>query len=150
MRLWIDADALPGDLKDLIVRASQRLGLETVFVANKPIKVPPMPLLKVVVVGKGPDVADAHIVTESASGDVCVSQDIPLAALLVAKGVVVIDPRGELHTEASIGERLSVRNFMQDLRDAGTVTSGPKPFDAKAKQAFAATLDRVLTAAARR
>jgi uncharacterized protein YaiI (UPF0178 family) len=149
LRLWIDADALPNDLKDLIVRASTRLGMETVFVANKLIRLPPLPTLKQVVVGHGPDVADSHIVQHSEKGDVCVSQDIPLAALLVAKGVVVIDPRGDLHTEASIGERLSVRNFMQDLRDAGTVTGGPRPFDAKAKQAFAATFDRVLTQALR-
>lgn len=149
MRLWIDADALPGDLKDLIVRAAQRLALETVFVANKPIKLPPLSMLRQTLVGKGPDVADSYIVSHSESGDVCVSQDIPLAALLVAKGVVVIDPRGELHTEASIGERLSVRNFMQDLRDAGTMTNGPRPFDARAKQAFASTLDRVLTKALR-
>lgn len=144
-RLWIDADALPGDLKDIVVRASQRLSLETVFVANKAIKLPPFPTLKQTIVGKGPDVADSYIVQHSEKGDVCVTQDIPLAALLVAKGVVSIDPRGDLHTEASIGERLSVRNFMQDLRDAGAVTGGPRPFDARAKQAFASTLDRVLS-----
>ncbi len=149
MRLWIDADALPGDLKDLIIRASQRLSLETVFVANKAIKLPPLPTLRQTIVGHGPDVADTYIVEQAVTGDVCVSQDIPLAALLVAKGVVVIDPRGDLHTEASIGERLSVRNFMQDLRDAGGITGGPRPFDAKAKQAFASTLDRVLTKAMR-
>jgi uncharacterized protein YaiI (UPF0178 family) len=93
----------------------------------------------------GPDVADQHIVANAVAGDLVVTQDIPLAAALVPKRVAVLDPRGEEHTPDTIGERLSVRNFMEQLRTAGTVTGGPLPFDARAKQAFAAALDRALT-----
>jgi hypothetical protein len=96
------------------------------------------------------DVADSHIV-ESASGeDIVVTADIPLAALVVAKGVAAIDPRGDLYTESNVRERLSIRDFMRDLRGAGVEVGGPRPFDARSKQAFAATFDRVLTQAMRR
>jgi len=100
-------------------------------------------------VTEGPDVADAYIVEASASGDLCVTADIPLAARLVGKGVIAIDPRGDLYSEDSIGERLSVRDFAAGLRDAGVQTSGPPPFNLKAKQRFASTLDRELTRAVR-
>ena len=147
MKLWIDADALPNDLKDLVLRAAERLKLETHFVANKPIRLPPSPLLRGVVVPHGVDVADAYIVTNAEAGDVCVTQDIPLASELVKKGVVAIDPRGDLHTEATIGERLAMRNLMTDLRDSRQIGGGggPKPFDHRDRQRFASTLDRVLT-----
>lgn len=93
----------------------------------------------------GPDVADQHIATRAEPGDLVITQDIPLAALLVPKGVAVLDPRGEEHTAETIGERLSVRDFMEQYRTAGGVTGGPPPYDASAKNAFAAALDRTLT-----
>src|SRR4051794_35623380 len=140
--MWVDADALPTEIKEIILRASRRLRVETVFVANKNVWVDDDPLVSFVRVTEGPDVADAFIVEASAPADLCVTADIPLAARLVDKGLIAIDPRGTLYSEASIGERLSIRDFMAGLRDAGVHTSGPPPFNAKAKQRFAATLDR--------
>lgn len=107
-------------------------------------------LVTAVRVNGGPDVADRYIAEHAESGDLVVTQDIPLAALLVPKQVAVLDPRGDEHTAETIGERLSVRDYMEALRMAGTVTSGPAPYDGRAKQAFAAALDRVLTRLLRR
>lgn len=149
IRMWVDADALPGQIKEIILRASRRLGVATVFVANKNVWVDDDPLVSFVRVGAGLDVADSFIVEASTRGDLCVTADIPLAALLVDKGLVVIDPRGDLYSAASIGERRSIRDFMADLRGAGVQTGGPPPFDLKAKQRFASTLDRELTRALR-
>ena len=133
-------------MKDLVFRAAKRLNLPTVLVANQRL-VPPAgnPLVTVVRVEGGPDVADQHIAARAEPGDLVVTQDIPLAALLVAQGVAVLDPRGDEHTSETVGERLSVRNFMDHLRGAGAVTGGPPPYDARAKRAFAAALDRTLT-----
>ena len=127
-------------------RSARRLGIETVLVANQRLQTPPgNPLVSAVRVAGGPDVADEYIATHANAGDVVVTQDVPLAALLVPRRIVVLDPRGEEHTEETIGERLSVRDFMDQARLAGIVTAGPPPYDARAKQAFAAALDRVLT-----
>ena len=127
-------------------RAAKRLGVETVLVANQRLQTPPgNPLVLAVWVDGGADVADRHIADHAAAGDLVVTQDVPLAALLVPMGVAVLDPRGEEHTAETIGERLSVRDFMERARMAGTVTGGPPPYDARARQAFAAALDRVLT-----
>ena len=146
MRIWIDADATPREVKEIVFRAAKRLGIETVLVANSRLQTPPgNPLISAVRVDGGADMADQHIVAESVAGDLVVTQDIPLAALLVPKQVVVLDPRGQEHTEETIGERLSIRDFMEDARMAGIVTGGPAPFDARAKQAFAGALDRALT-----
>src|SRR5258706_10259993 len=131
--IWVDADACPGAVKEIILRAAARVGVATVFVANKGIHLPPSPHLRAVRVPSGIDVADQYVVKESAPGDLAVTADIPLASLLVAKGVVAIDPRGALYSEENIAERLSLRDFFQGLRDAGEVTGGPKSFDAKAK-----------------
>lgn len=148
--LWIDADAAPRDVKDICVRASERLSLATVLVANQRIQLPPgYQHLSAVRVDGGPDVADLYIAEHAAAGDVAVTADIPLAALLVPKGVVVLDPRGEEYTAESIGERLSVRNFMDGLRGAGVETGGHAPYGAREKQAFANALDRALTRALR-
>ena len=117
-----------------------------VLVANQRLQLPAgYPDLRAVWVDGGADVADRHIVEHAVAGDLVVTQDIPLAALLVPAGIAVLDPRGEEHTAETIGERLSVRDFMEQLRTAGGVTAGPPPFDARARQAFAAALDRVLT-----
>ncbi len=150
MKIWIDADAAPRDVKELVFRSARRLGIETLLVANQRLQTPPgNPLVSAVWVDGGPDVADRYIAEHSLPGDLVVTQDVPLAALLVPKGVMVLDPRGEEHTAETIGERLSVRDFMEQARIAGMVTGGPPPYDARARQAFAAALDRVLSRARR-
>ena len=150
MRLWLDADAAPRDVKDVCLRAAERLRLETVLVANQRLQVPlGYAHVSVVRVDGGADMADRYIEEHAAAGDVAVTADIPLAALLVPKGVIVIDPRGEEYTTESIGERLSVRDFMDALRGAGVETGGHAPYGPREKQAFANALDRVLTRARR-
>jgi hypothetical protein len=146
MKIWMDADAAPRDVKELVFRAAKRLQVETVLVANQRLQAPPgNPLVSAVWVDGGPDVADGYIAEHARAGDLVVTQDIPLAALLVPQGIAVLDPRGEEHTDDTIGERLSIRDFMERVRSSGGTTSGPPPFDARARQAFAAALDRVLT-----
>jgi uncharacterized protein len=146
VKLWIDADAAPRDVKELVFRAAKRLRLQTVLVANQRLQPPAgNPMVTAVWVDGGADVADRHIADNAKPGDLVITQDIPLAALLVPRQIVVIDPRGLEHTDETIGERLSLRDFMEQARFAGAVTGGPPPYDARAKQAFAATLDRVLT-----
>jgi uncharacterized protein len=149
LRLWVDADALPNEIKEIILRAARRLRVETIFVANKNVWVGDDPLVTFVRVTGGLDVADDYIVEASAPGDLCVTADIPLAARLVEKGLIAIDPRGDRYSEESIGERRSIRDFAAGLREAGVVTGGPPPFNLKAKQRFASTLDRELTRAVR-
>ena len=145
MKIWVDADACPGAVRDILLRASQRLKVPLVFVANRALSLPRSELVSTVQVGAGLDVADRHIAESAQRGDLAVTQDIPLAALLVPRGVVVLDPRGELFTEENIAERLSVRNFMQELRESGVMTGGPSGFSAQDRQQFAASLDRELT-----
>lgn len=151
MKLWVDADATPRDVKDIVFRAALRLELPTVLVANQRLQTPANNrFVTAVRVEGGPDVADRYIAENAEPGDVAVTADIPLASALVGKGVVTIDPRGVEYTEENIGERLSVRDFMDRLRTTGVETGGPKPFGIRDKQAFAAALDRVLTRARRR
>ncbi len=127
-------------------RAAKRLQLATVLVANQRLHPPPgNPLVSAVWVDGGPDVADDYIAEHAAAGDLVITQDVPLAAVLVGRQVAVLDPRGEEHTADTIGERLSIRDFMDRVRLAGGVTGGPPPFDSRARQAFAAALDRALT-----
>ena len=150
MKLWLDADAAPRDVKDVCFRASERLALQAVLVANRRLTLPlGYRFLSTVRVEGGPDVADRYIADHADKGDVAVTADIPLAAILVPRGVIVIDPRGEEYTPEIIGERLSVRNFMDSLRSTGVETGGHPPYGAREKQAFANALDRVLTRALR-
>lgn len=150
MKLWIDADAAPRDVKEIAFRTAKRLSLPTILVANQPLLPPPgIPSVTAVRVDGGPDVADQHIADSAERGDVAITADIPLAAALVAKGVHVVDPRGEIFTPENVGERLSVRDFMDAARGAGMVTGGPRPYGPKDRQAFAAALDRVITRAMR-
>jgi uncharacterized protein len=129
-----------------VFRAAKRLEIATVLVANQRLRAPVgNPHVTAVWVDGGADVADRYIAEHAEPGDLVVTQDIPLAALLVPKQIVVLDPRGEEHTAETIGERLSVRDFMDRLRTAGGVTGGPPTYDARARQAFAAALDRALT-----
>jgi uncharacterized protein YaiI (UPF0178 family) len=144
MKLWIDADAAPREVKEIAFRAARRLAFEVVLVANQPLASPYSQVTTVRVKG-GLDVADRHIAEHAEPGDVAITADIPLAATLVEKRVAVIDPRGQEYTAENIGERLSVRDFLDGLRTSGVETGGPRPYSAKDKQAFAATLDRVLT-----
>jgi len=148
MIVWIDADAAPRDVKDICLRASDRLKLELILVANQRLQIPPdYAHAKAVRVDGGPDVADAYIAEHATTGDVAITADIPLAALLVPKGVVVLDPRGDEYTAESIGERLSVRNFMESLRSNGVETGGHATYGPRDKQNFANALDRALTRA---
>jgi uncharacterized protein len=149
--LWIDADAAPRDVKDICFRASARLELPTILVANQRIQLPlGYSHLSAVRVDGGPDVADLYIAEHAVEGDVAITADIPLAALLVPKRVVVLDPRGDEYTPESIGERLSVRNFMDSLRSTGVETGGHGTYGQREKQAFANALDRALTRALRK
>jgi uncharacterized protein len=133
-------------VKELVFRSAQRLAIEVVLVANQRLQTPlGNPLVSAVWVDGGADVADQYIAAHAIAGDLVVTQDVPLAAVLVPRQVTVLDPRGDEHTAETIGERLSVRDFMDQVRLAGFVTGGPPPYDARAKQAFAAALDRVLT-----
>jgi len=150
MKIWIDADAAPGDVKDVVYRAAKRLSLETVLVANRKLSLPlDNRFVTAVLVSGGPDVADRHIADHAKPGDIAVTADIPLAAILVDKGVLVLDPRGEQYNAENVHERLSVRDFMESLRGAGVETGGARPFGPRDKQAFAGALDRVLAAALR-
>ena len=144
MRIWIDADACPRAVKELLFRASARLQLPLCLVANRPLSVPPSPLISVVQVRAGSDVADNYIVQHVEADDLVVTADIPLAALVVARGATALDPRGELYTADSIGERLAVRDLMEELRWAGVATGGPAAYTTVDRQRFAQALDRLL------
>ncbi|MGA7877045.1 MAG: YaiI/YqxD family protein [Desulfoferrobacter sp.] len=145
MKIWVDADACPGSIKELIIRAAVRRKIPSIFVANKYISLPESVYLSTIRIGIEPEAVDEYIAEHAAAGDLSVTQDIPLAAVLVPKGVIVISTRGELFTEENIRERLSIRNFMQDLREAGGITPGPKQFGQRDKQRFSDTFDRELT-----
>ncbi len=146
MKIWIDADAAPRDVKDVVARAALRLELHTLLVANQRLYTPANNrFVESVRVAGGPDVADDYIAEHAEPGDLAITADIPLAARLVEKGVRTIDPRGTEYTEANIGERLSVRDFMDQLRSTGVETGGPSVYGPKEKKAFAAAFDRTLT-----
>jgi uncharacterized protein len=150
LTIWVDADAAPRDVKEIVYRASKRLGLPVVLVANQSLSVPlNHPGVSAVRVQGGPDEADRHIAENASAGDIVVTADIPLAAILVDGGVRVLDPRGELYSAENVRERLSIRDFMDSLRGSGVETGGSKPYGARDKQAFAGALDRLLTAALR-
>ncbi len=137
-------------MKALVFRSARRLEVPAILVSNQRLEPPAgNPHVTAVRVDGGADVADRYIDEHAEPGDLVVTQDIPLAALLVPRGVAVIDPRGEEHTAETIGERLSIRDFMERVRGTGAITGGPPPYDARARQAFAASLDRVLTRLAR-
>jgi len=146
MRIWIDADACPNPVKEIVFRAAERRGLEVVLVANQFIRTPPSKRIRAVQVAAGFDVADNYIVQQAQAGDLVITADIPLAAELVPKQVRVVNPRGELYTDANIRERLNMRDFMEEMRSVGLARGGPRPYGAAEKQAFANALDRLLTA----
>lgn len=142
--MWVDADACPKVIKDILYRAAQRVQMPLTLVANHPLQVPRSPLIQALQVAAGFDVADNYLVQQSCPGDLVITADIPLAAELVAKGVIAINPRGEQYTPENIRQRLAMRDFMQQMRDSGQASGGPPPLDNSDKQAFANTLDRLL------
>lgn len=150
MKIWVDADACPGPVKEIVIRAAERRSVAAVFVANKVIALPSSPWLSTIRVEKGADVVDAYIIEHAATGDLAISQDIPLAAELVPRGVAVLSPHGELFDAENIRERLSIRNFMHQVREDGVITGGPAPYGDKSRQRFADAFDRELTRAMRR
>ncbi|MCF6177812.1 MAG: YaiI/YqxD family protein [Geopsychrobacter sp.] len=147
MTIWIDGDACPRVIKEVLFRAADKRQIEMVLVANKPISVPRSHFIRTLQVGAGADVADAEIVRLLVAGDLVVTADIPLASLVIEKGGVALDPRGEIFTVENIGARLSMRNFMEELRNNGVETGGPASFGQGDRQAFANQLDRELTRA---
>lgn len=145
MNIWVDADACPGVIKEIIFRAAQRTGIMTTLVANQLLRVPPSPHIRAVQVPAGFDVADNRIAQEVQPGDLVITADIPLAAQVIARGGIALNPRGELYTPHNIRERLAMRDFMMELRNSGVDISGPSAFSHSDRQAFAAQLDRLLT-----
>ena len=144
MKIWVDADACPRVIKDILYRAAQRVEVSLVLVANQALQVPPSPLISTRQVAGGFDVADDYIVGEISAGDLVVTADIPLAAEVVEKGAHAINPRGELYTRNNIRQRLAMRDFMEEMRSTGQVSGGPPPLNQQDRQAFANQLDRLL------
>ena len=145
MQIWVDGDACPNAVKEILYRAAERVKVPLVLVANAILRPPPSHYISTIRVAAGLNVADSEIARRCAQGDLVITADIPLAADVVAKGAFALNPRGELYTEATIRERLSMRNFMSDLRSNGIDTGGPSAMSAKDRQAFANNLDRFLT-----
>lgn len=144
MRIWVDADACPKVIKEILYRAAERLRLALTLVANKALYVPPSPYIKVLQVPAGFDVADDRIVAEVQPGDLVITADIPLAAGVIGKGAHALDPRGEFYSKDNIAERLALRSFMDQLRSSGVDTGGPAPLKQGDRKAFADQLDRFL------
>ena len=144
MPIWVDADACPNVVKDVLFRAAERARIEVVLVANSWVRTPPSRFIRSMQVAGGPDVADDAIAERCAAGDLVVTADIPLAALVLEKGALALNPRGELYTADTIAQRLSMRNFMDELRGSGVDTGGPAGFHARDRQAFGNALDRWL------
>lgn len=144
MQIWVDADACPQVIKEILFRAAERTQISTTLVANTPLRTPASTFIRSVRVGKGFDVADHWIVQQVQPGDLVITADIPLAAEVIARAAHALDPRGEMYSEDNIRERLAVRNLMQELRSTGEILGGPAPFGLADRQRFANQLDRFL------
>ena len=144
MQIWVDADATPAVVKEILFRAADRKQIRTTLVANKLLKVPPSPWIKALQVPHGFDVADNEIAARVEPGDLVITADIPLAAQVIEKGGHALNPRGEFYSPENIREALNLRDFMAGLRDAGLASSGPPAFSQADRQAFANQLDRFL------
>ena len=144
MQIWVDADACPRVIKEILFRAAERWQVGTVLVANQLIAVPRSSFIRALQVPHGFDVADNEIVRRSEAGDLVITADIPLAAEVIAKGAIALNPRGERYTPENIRERLNMRDFMDTLRASGIETGGPAAFSLADRQAFAAQLDRLM------
>ena len=149
MQIWVDADACPQVIKEILFRAAERAQILTTLVANTLLRVPPSPFVRSVRVAKGFNVADNQIVEQIQPGDLVVTADIPLAAEVIGRGAQALDPRGELYSEDNVRERLAMRNLMQELRATGDILGGPAPFNQSDRQRFANHLDRLLTRSGR-
>lgn len=145
MKIWVDADACPGVIKDILFRAAGRARISMTLVANHSLHTPPSPYIDAVQVGAGFDVADGYIADAMQAGDLVITADIPLAAIVVERGGHALNPRGEQYTPENIRERLSMRNFMDELRGTGVTTGGPSALGSRDKAAFANALDRFIT-----
>jgi uncharacterized protein YaiI (UPF0178 family) len=145
MRIWVDADACPYVIKEILFRAAERAQVVTTLVSNMALRTPESPLIKAIRVAKGFDGADQRIVQEMQPGDLVITADLPLAAEVVTRGGHALDPRGELYSEDNVRERLAMRNLMQALRSGGELVGGPAPFKQSDRQQFANQLDRFLT-----
>ena len=145
MRIWVDADACPAVIKEILYRAAERLRVSLTLVANQALRTPPSSFIKTIQVGAGFDVADNLIVQQLLPGDLVITADIPLAAEAIAKGGHALNPRGEFYTPDTIKERLTLRNFMDELRGSGVQTGGPPTFSQRDRQAFANRLDQFLS-----
>jgi uncharacterized protein YaiI (UPF0178 family) len=144
MQIWVDADACPNAVKDILFRAAERVQVLVTLVANQPVQVPGSRHIRTVQVGSGFDVADNHIVQHALAGDLVITADIPLAAEVIAKGCLALNPRGEQYSEENIRQRLNMRDFLETLRSSGIHTGGPPAFSPADRQAFANQLDRLL------
>ena len=144
MHIWVDADACPGVIKDILFRVAERRQLELTLVANQLIRVPGSRFIRALQVPAGPDVADAEIVARVNAGDIVVTGDIPLAAQVLEKGGLPLNPRGEWYTRDTIAQQLTMRAFMEELRGSGVDTGGPAAFSQADRQNFANALDRQL------
>ncbi|MBL4794373.1 MAG: YaiI/YqxD family protein [Pseudomonadales bacterium] len=144
MQIWIDADACPKVIKEILYRASERVQIPLILVANQPLRTPPSKFIRTIQVPAGFDVADNKIVQEMEAGDLVITADIPLAAEVIENKGHALNPRGEFYTENNIKQRLSMRNFMDELRSSGVDTGGPAALSQSDRQAFANELDRFL------
>lgn len=144
MKIWVDADACPTVIKDILYRAAERKQLELILVANQMLRVPPSKWIKTKQVASGFDVADSFIAQSCEAGDIVITADIPLAADVIKKGGQALSPRGELYTTANIGSRLNMRDFMDTMRSSGEHTGGPPPLHQRDRMAFANELDKLL------
>lgn len=144
MQIWVDADACPNVIKEILFRAAERVQIPLILVANKILQIPPSHYIRTMRVGAGFDVADNKIVREMESGDLVITADIPLAAAVIGRGGHALNPRGEFYSKENIEERLTMRNFMDELRETGVNTGGPATLSQKDRQAFANGLDRFL------
>lgn len=144
MRIWVDADACPGEIKEMLFRVAQRRQMRVTLVANQSLSTPASPWIETVLVPGGMNIADRKIVELVTAGDLVITADIPLAADVVHKGAQALDPRGELYTDANVGERLAMRNLFDEMRGAGQIVGGPSNFTTCNRQAFASQLDRWL------
>jgi len=144
MKIWVDADACPTVIKDILYRAAERKQLQLVLVANQPLRVPASRFISTLTVSHGFDEADNEIVRRCEAGDLVITADIPLAADVLAKGGHALNPRGELYSHDTIKQKLTMRDFMDTLRGSGVHTGGPPPLNQSDRQAFANQLDQLL------
>ena len=149
MHIWVDADACPAVIKDILFRAAERTQRSMTLVANKMLRTPASKYIRALQVPRGIDVADSHIVKELKAGDLVITADIPLAADVIAKGAHALNPRGEFYTTETIQERLALRNYLDELRGTGVRTGGPEALGNVEKKRFADQLDRFLAKQAR-